>query len=604
MASGPLWKGRTSFMASVRGLRRTEPAAFTGLLPATSAIGRRPLDIIRQDGHAEWQISHQLSPVAFLRFGGTSLVGGGRNLGIGGLNLPERAYTTTRFDHTGRLSLLAGHDAKLFNQLRVSARTAGESWEPVSETPAILVAGAFISGGAVRAGGQRVWAWSIEDDLDIVRGAHALRVGVALERQSARSSERVNETGTFTFASLTDFEQSRPLTFTRRIGQPIVCLAPTRGGAYIQDDIQLGKRVSLGLGVRWEAQSAVRDHWNFAPRIRLSWSLRRLPATTVKGGVGWYYDWVETDILAQILRMDGTAQAEMVVINPGYPDAASGDSTLVLPPSRYVFASDASLPMVRRLFLGIDHQIGNASFRLVVEDMQSANGLRGRNLNAPLPGGVRPFPDFGNVIFIESARRSSIRTVRAEARSRWWHQSLAVVSYELRWSKNNADGPFSIPSDSRNPEVDWGPSSDDVRHRAAAYLFMPVSRALILTATATVASGTPYTITTGRDDNGDTVVNDRPEGVARNSKRGGVTSSVDARVMCRVLGPSPGQPASGSGNGSSQRSPALTLYLSVQNVLNRTNPAAYTGVLGSPLFGRPLAAQAMRRIEAGLTVGF
>ena len=35
-----------------------------------------------------------------------------------------------------------------------------------------------------------------------------------------------------------------------------------------------------------------------------------------------------------------------------------------------------------------------------------------------------------------------------------------------------------------------------------------------------VASATPYNVTTGVDGNGDTVFNDRPLGVERNSERG------------------------------------------------------------------------------------
>ena len=33
------------------------------------------------------------------------------------------------------------------------------------------------------------------------------------------------------------------------------------------------------------------------------------------------------------------------------------------------------------------------------------------------------------------------------------------------------------------------------------------------------STGTPYTITTGRDDNGDLIFNDRPSGVGRNTAR-------------------------------------------------------------------------------------
>ena len=43
-------------------------------------------------------------------------------------------------------------------------------------------------------------------------------------------------------------------------------------------------------------------------------------------------------------------------------------------------------------------------------------------------------------------------------------------------------------------------------------------------------SGTPYNITTGFDDNGDDVINDRPDGVGRNSARGDGPLNVDLRL--------------------------------------------------------------------------
>ena len=49
-----------------------------------------------------------------------------------------------------------------------------------------------------------------------------------------------------------------------------------------------------------------------------------------------------------------------------------------------------------------------------------------------------------------------------------------------------------------------------------------------------VRSGTPYNITTGRDDNGDTVFNDRPAGVRRNSARGASQWNLNLRVSRTV----------------------------------------------------------------------
>ena len=44
------------------------------------------------------------------------------------------------------------------------------------------------------------------------------------------------------------------------------------------------------------------------------------------------------------------------------------------------------------------------------------------------------------------------------------------------------------------------------------------------------SSALPYNIITGFDNNGDTVINDRPDGVARNTARGAATWNLNARL--------------------------------------------------------------------------
>jgi hypothetical protein len=62
-----------------------------------------------------------------------------------------------------------------------------------------------------------------------------------------------------------------------------------------------------------------------------------------------------------------------------------------------------------------------------------------------------------------------------------------------------------------------------------------------------VSSGRPYTITTGFDDNNDTVFNDRPEGVGRNSARGTWQRDVNLRLGWQPFGASSGRGAAGAG---------------------------------------------------------
>jgi hypothetical protein len=71
-----------------------------------------------------------------------------------------------------------------------------------------------------------------------------------------------------------------------------------------------------------------------------------------------------------------------------------------------------------------------------------------------------------------------------------------------------------------DPNAEWGPSFQDIRHRANAMINVPVMFGMRASVNTNAQSAAPYNITTGRDDNLDGVVNDRPAGVTRNSARG------------------------------------------------------------------------------------
>src|SRR5262245_61792376 len=62
-------------------------------------------------------------------------------------------------------------------------------------------------------------------------------------------------------------------------------------------------------------------------------------------------------------------------------------------------------------------------------------------------------------------------------------------------------------------------------------------------------SGSPYTITTGRDNNGDQATNDRPAGYARNSERGPGRYNVDLNFTKQWSLTKSEQPAAGANGG-------------------------------------------------------
>jgi hypothetical protein len=187
----------------------------------------------------------------------------------------------------------------------------------------------------------------------------------------------------------------------------------------------------------------------------------------------------------------------------------------------------------------------------------------------------------------------------------------ATINYELASALNDADDPFSLPADSRQPSAEWGPARNDVRHRVTASLHAGTWNGLKLDTRIVASSAPPYTITTGRDDNDDAVVNDRPAGVGRNSARGAWQRAIGTRLTWRRgFGP----PATGVSGFSSSSAGDVTLvvgpqgavkrltlilYVDAQNVFNQVNYINYSGVMTSPFFGRPTAAAASRQLQLG-----
>ncbi len=81
---------------------------------------------------------------------------------------------------------------------------------------------AFTSGGAQVRGGRTDTTFELASDLDYVRGNHSWRTGLLFEGGRYRSDDTSNYLGTYTFASLADYDAGKPSTFTQRIGDPDV----------------------------------------------------------------------------------------------------------------------------------------------------------------------------------------------------------------------------------------------------------------------------------------------------------------------------------------------------------------------------------------------
>lgn len=623
--SGTLLKDRTGFSFTTNGVNSYDSKTLNAALPTgkLSDSVRRPND--RTNFTA--RLDHAITKSQSLRASYQRNASDSRNLGVGDYDLPSRGYTRNAAEDMFRLSESGPVGRDFFQETRFQARHSSSDSFSYTDAPALLVLDAFNSGGAQVSGGRRGTDFEFASDVDYVKGRHSARAGFLLEGGWYRSDEARNWGGTFTFASPEAYEAGRPTTYSRRSGDPLVKYGQAQLGLYLQDDFRAARSLSLSFGVRQELQSHADDRFNLAPRFGATWSPFKNGSTTFRAGAGIFYDWYDAQTYEQTLRVDGIRQTDLVIQNPGYPDPFAGGNINVLPASRYQQADDLALPTLFRTNVGIERVL-NRAFRVNVSYSftRGSDLFRGRNVNAPLANGLRPDPSVGNITQVESSGRSQAHFVNAGLNMNLpWHRMFMFVNYGTGKLMNDTDGPFSLPANSLDPSAEWGPSAADVRQRFSGMLNMDLWHGFKLASNFNAASASPYTITTGRDDNNDTVSNDRPLGIGRNSARGSARWDLGARLSYSFgFGKRPGAdgmpgggqvimirggggietPMGGFSGGAEDKRWRMELYLAASNIFNHTNLLGYSGVMTSPFFGDATSAGPPRKLELGARFGF
>ena len=630
---GSLRRERTSFTLSLGGSTAFDTptlnvARVTGTRSETLGL-RRP----RETVNASFSLDHALTLDQTLRIGGNRSTNSSRNLGIGDWDELERAYETESSNYNFRVQHVGPVGRRFFINNRVQVGLTDSSSRSSIEAPTIRVIDAFTSGGAQQTGSTRTRRFNAASDLDYVRGRHSVRMGTLLDGAWFSTTSNSNYLGTYTFESLEAFQQNRPRSYTRRLGDPNLDYFNLNAGFYLQDDIRVRQNLSLSPGVRYEAQTHVSDYNNVMPRFGVTWSPGTGGRTSLRASAGTFHDWLGTGTYEQTLRVDGFRQRELNVANPTYPDA--GFEGVIPPVNRYLLGG-VRLPRQVRFSGGAERALGRSRIGFTYAHMRGTSLRRGENLNAPVDG-TRPEPSFANVIRVVSDANSRQDTINvfftttlqrpptpgaplqlAASGRRWdWRRTSFNVNYNGGRLRNNTDGDFWVaPTGSLDDE--WGAAPGDVRHRVNVNLNSQFLRNFTTSWNLNMSSGGPYTLQTGVDNNGDLIFNDRPDGVGRNTLRAPGQVSLNANFSYSfTFGP----PARGPGqitaisivNGVPQASSIAApqqgrfrvgIQVNATNLTNRANYVGYTGVMTSPLFRQARAVANPRRFDISMNFGF
>jgi hypothetical protein len=614
--SGSIVPNKSSFSLQ---LQRADQFDTTNLLAAlpdgtVAAPIRRPTDRLNVFARFDQSITKDhMARFSFTRTATTL-----DNLGVGGYDLPERAYSTETTDNQFRVTENGPLGRRFFSESRLQVHWADTSSQSLVQAPTVRVLDAFTRGGAQQAGVRDVIEFEAASDLDYVRGRHSFRTGLLLEGGRYRTSEEINYLGTYTFASLNAFDLGLPASFTRRVGDPAIRYNNVQVGVYGQDDFRLAKSLMLSYGLRYEAQTLLADQLNFSPRVTMTWSPLKSGKTTFRAGYGRFTDWLGLGTYEQTQRLDGFHQQEVNIIDPDYPNPGAGGTTP--PTNRYFLDPGLALPESQLANVGVDQMIGMMRLSATYAMRRGTQQLRGRNLNVPV-NGVRPDPSFTNVVDVigDAAQRGSTVTFTGTYINLNWHQTFLAGTYTLSTSQTNTTGAFGVPSRGDDLAAEWGPVGP--RHRAGASFNTQPIRNLSVAAQLRYQSGSPYNITTGFDTNNDGMFTDRPGGVGRNSARSATQWDLGMRVSYAIgFGPRPaaggaggpqavmitigGGAPGGFGGGANDHRYRVEFYVSAQNVTNHNNYIGYSGVLTSPFFLQPTNVLNPRKLEIGARFGF
>jgi hypothetical protein len=539
------------------------------------------------------------------------------NQGISELDFPERGYTSESIGHEVRFSLEGGQRRPF--HLRVQMDQNRNEVIPDTVAPTLVVQNAMRRGGASTTGVNRGSSFLGDTMFTVVARPYTLRVGSLVTYDNNEQGQLRNSLGTFTFNDLLSFAAGTPASFTQRRGAQPLTVGITQAATFAQAEFTKW-RWNFGMGLRYELQSGIDHRTALAPRFGMSRNINR-NTTNIRLGYGWFYDWMPVRVEEETIRLaQGSTEEEIVIQNPSFPNpfGTGTESTRRDPPTRLALSDTAQLPRWQRASAGINHQIRQGwrtNFDVFYESTDSE--FRSLDLNAPVAG-VRPDPNFGRVLLVESIGRAQRVGFNVDLNYSPRQGVFSNIRYGFTNNMNDADDEFTPPP-SGDFATEWARTRES-QHRLNWGIGVPVRRlGLFASLNGRWNSGGYYNLTTGRDDNGDAIFNDRPAGVSRNSLQASATTGTDLRLSWTV--PTPRQNGSvnfqrgpgggggprgpgGPGGGAQQSQRRLEIYLWATNLFNRVNKTSYVGVQTSPYFMRPTSAQAARRLEMGWRFSF
>jgi hypothetical protein len=574
---GPIVRNRTHFFAAYEG---TDENVFY----TVSTLGAWPqYDGTYPSDQNRWtystKVDHQLTPsqTLFVRYGQENEYRPIVTTGV-------RTHPTNSFDfavprssavvgHTWVLSPRALNDFRFqyaYSKFEVSPPYSHGSWEPgdfgsdrlslctpVFNYPSISIGGC---GNSQMGPEARV---ELKNDFSYLMnkwgGTHQWKVGVDYSHVTFSSDNLNSPLGVWQFQRDVPYNANDTSTYPVQYSNTLPTYAEipvTHLSAYLQDDWQIGRGLTLNLGLRYDVQLGSfnedipelqariaeklgpgfgfpiavpflegsdrrGDRNNFGPRAGFAWDPWQSGRTNIHAAYGMFYDNMRT--LQNFDELTWPQGKTIIIPLPSFPDPLQGRSRdqfiSTSAPNIVVYDNDTVNPYAHQINAGVTHMVTNEL--AVTTDVTTVFRYSDRNivdLNLPIPGPTprtRPYTQFGRVNFGQPTADNSYKALLVKVEKRLTKRHQYLVSYTF---SNADDTNFSNRYGDRDGYVrDSLPAIADRRHRLVASGIVQGPYDTQLSLILDLRSSLPFSPTTSIDLNGDNYTGDLPAGVLRGS---------------------------------------------------------------------------------------
>jgi hypothetical protein len=516
------------------------------------------------------------------------------NAGLGGFNLPS-PYSDLAYNTHGDAQNLMITETAIINP-RAENETRFQwvrNWTQSlgNDIPEVNVANSFVTGGnGVGNTFDRTHHYELQNYTSLTRGAHTLRFGARIRRDSDQDNNPAGFNGAFTFLGgtepeldstdaivagqtvlLTSIEQYQrnlmlqqagftptqiqalgggPSRYTVQAGIPYISMVRHDAGPFVQDDWKLRPNLTISMGLRYEVQSLNHDYGDVAPRFGFAWapgSSKNGPQKTViRGGSGMFYDRIGLNPFEQAALNNGFTQTSYTVYDPNFylnniPPVSSlspGQNTIyrVQPDLRADYAIQSAI--------GVERQLPHSTTASITyTNTRGEHYMQTVPINTPLPGTFNPllplgptngvFPygySAGNIFEYESGGLLRQSILMATINTRFSKRISMYANYQLTYAND-------LPSTPTNPYdfmQDYGRSTLDRRNNFQLFGSIQAPGAIFISPFITLRSGQPYDVLAGEDVYGDTLVNARAAFAASGSCPAGFTGTAGDIVCSRA----------------------------------------------------------------------